>query len=122
MFRFYGARLALGAFSVFMKENRYHPKLKGLGAGPRAKVLSQMYKELSPEEKQLLLERAAKVPFVFKKPRPPKEEKPEKTPKRPPSEYMLFVKENLHKFDSLPKGERMKAVARLWNIEKNAKL
>lgn len=119
MFRLSTASLWLGSFSVFMKENRYHPKVVGLPVGPRAQVLAQMYKELTEEEKERLAERASQTPFPKIKYKIPRERstRVRRNPNRPLSPYTAFVEENTHLFKALHRDERRRALARLWNME-----
>lgn len=119
MFRRSILNLWLGTFSVFMKENRYHPKVVGLPVGPRAQVLAQMYKELSEEEMNKLAERASQTPFPKIKYKTPRERSTRirRNPNRPLSPYTMFVEENTHFFKILHRDERRRALARLWNLE-----
>lgn len=119
MFRSSTASLWLGVFSVFMKENRYHPKVVGLPVGPRSQVLAQMYKELSEDEKEQLAERASKTPFPKINYKLPKEgpKRLRRNPNRPLSAYVKFVEENTYLFKHLHRDERRRALTRLWNLE-----
>ncbi|CAM44367.1 putative kinetoplast-associated protein [Leishmania braziliensis MHOM/BR/75/M2904] len=54
MLRFVPRRLAIGAYSMFMIEQRNNPKLKGLAVADRGKMTSKMYKALSANEKAAL--------------------------------------------------------------------
>eukprot|EP00796_Vickermania_ingenoplastis_P006725 gene6725-4820_t len=121
MFRFASRRLAIGSFSLFMREQKDNPKLKGLGVADRSRMLSSMYKGLSPKDMEQLVTRAKAVPTPERKPRKQKNNDGAPREKRAPSAYAQFVKANIHKFEKLPHLERMKAVAKLWNIEKNSK-
>lgn len=106
----------MGAYSLFMREQKNHPKLQGLPVGQRGKVLASLYRALTPVEKAGLNKRAAATPTPARKKKVDKENKPKQ--KRAPSMYAKFVKANIHKFHKLPHLERMKAVARLWNMQK----
>lgn len=114
MFKFSARRLAIGAYSLFMREQKNHPKLQGLPIAQRGKALAGLYKALTPRERALLDKRAKATPTPPRKVKIPKEDRP----KRKPSAYANFVKANIHKFDKLPHLERMKAVAKLWNMQK----
>lgn len=108
-------RFAIGAYSLFMREQKSHPKLVGLPVSKRGKALAELYRNLTPKEKESLVERAKNTERQakkIKKIRQPGE-------KRPLSKYAQFVKAHIHKFDALPHKERMKAVAKLWSIQKN---
>lgn len=125
MLRIVPRRLAIGSFSMFMIEQKNHPKLQGLAIADRGKMTSKLYKTLSPSEKAALEKRAAN--YVSKKPRKvkaqatgidgaPTAKKAKVT--RAPSAYAMFVKSNIHKFDKLPHRDRMSAVAKLWKQQK----
>lgn len=116
MMRFTLRPLAIGAYSLFMREQKANPKLQGLPIAKRGKMLATLYKGLSVAEKGSLLKRASAIPTPVRKVKIPKEDRPKV--KRPPSRYAKFVKANIHKFDKLPHLERMAAVARLWNMQK----
>lgn len=116
MFRCASRRLAIGAYSLFMIEQKNHPKLQGLAVSDRGRLTSKLYKALSPSERAQLQKRAAV--YVSHK-RQAKAKTVSGVPKKPagtrkPSPYATFVKENIHKFDKLPHHDRMKAVAKLW--------
>lgn len=117
MLRFTLRRFAMGAYSLFMREQKNHPRLKGLAMADRARVLTSMYKNLSPSEKQSLVNRAAATPSTPRKSKIGKMPGTSRT-KREPSAYNRFVKENIHQFDKLPHLDRMKAVAKLWQNQK----
>lgn len=111
MLRFTIRRLGVSAFSLFMREQKKNPKLKGLVVQKRTKILSSLYKKLSATEKKALMKRAETAKFRSQKCQAPKNRK------RTVSPYNKFVKQNIHKFDKLPHMERMKAVAKLWKIK-----
>lgn len=110
-------RLAMGAYSLFMREQKSNPKLAGLAIGDRGKMLAKMYKNLSPAEMTSLQNRASKIPTPERK---SKKVKADGTPKkkRAPGKYAAFVKANIGKFEKLPHLQRMSAVAKLWKAQK----
>lgn len=116
MMRFTLRPLAMGAYSLFMREQKSNPKLQGLPISKRGKMLATLYRDLSPVDKTSLMKRAAALPTPVRKTKVNTDDKPKV--KRQPSRYAKFVKANIHKFDKLPRLERMKAVARLWNMQK----
>lgn len=115
MLRFVPRRLAIGAYTLFMIEQKNNPKLKGLQVAERGKLTSKLYKALSPSDKAALEKRAAAHPSLKRKEKAPKAAKAAKssTP-RAPSEYAKFVQANIGRFEKLPHLDRMKAVAKLW--------
>ncbi|ORC85629.1 kinetoplast DNA-associated protein [Trypanosoma theileri] len=120
MLRFCRSRLAIGAYSLFMMEQKNNPALKGLPIAQRGKVTSKLYKALSPSERTELEKRAKAMPSS----RRTKETKTKTVGKtadktaekkrRPLSKYAQFVKVNLPKYSQLPHKERLAAVAKLW--------
>ncbi|KPA81723.1 putative mitochondrial [Leptomonas pyrrhocoris] len=118
MLRFVPRRLAIGAYTLFMMEQKNNPKLKGLRIAERGKMTSKLYKSLSPADKASLEKRAAAHPSLQRKDKAPKAAKAAKGAKtgaaRTPSEYAKFVQANIGRFDKLPHLDRMKAVAKLW--------
>ncbi|EPY33874.1 kinetoplast-associated protein [Strigomonas culicis] len=120
MFRFTLRHFAIGAYSMFMIEQKKNPKLAGLAIGDRGRMLSKLYKQLSPHEKQKLDVRARA--YVSSKPKKEKTKRAVAEPKAKrtaaPSAYALFVKANIHKFEKLPHRDRMAAVAQLWKQHK----
>ncbi|CAD2213195.1 kinetoplast-associated protein [Angomonas deanei] len=119
MFRVAPIRLAIGAYSMFMVEQKNNPKLKGLPVAERGRMTAKLYKSLSPAEKEKLTVRA--LNYVSKKPAKEKKEKKAKAAKgtRAAGPYALFVKNNISKFEKLPHRDRMKAVAKLWKQQKS---
>ncbi|GET93683.1 kinetoplast-associated protein, putative [Leishmania tarentolae] len=115
MLRFIPRRLAIGAYSMFMIEQKNNPKLKGLPVSERGKMTSKLYKSLSPSDKAALDKRAAAY-TSFKRGNQKTKAKGEKKTRSPhvPSAYAKFVKENIGRFEKLPRLDRMKAVAKLW--------
>ncbi|CCW70003.1 unnamed protein product [Phytomonas sp. Hart1] len=120
MLRFINLRLAISAYTLFMIEQKNNAKLKGLRISERGKMTSNMYKALSPQDRELLLKRAAAHPPLKRSAKTIKTSADKKDPKKPrkATAYTIFVKENMNKFDKLPHRDRMKAVARLWKQEK----
>ncbi|CCW63288.1 unnamed protein product [Phytomonas sp. EM1] len=120
MLRFINRRLAIGAYSLFMIEQKNNPKLKGLPIAERGKMTSKMYKALSPQDRDLLGKRAAAHPSPTrsKKLKSTSTEKKKSKSPRKANAYMNFVKENMNKFEKLPHRDRMKAVAKLWKQQK----
>lgn len=115
MLRFVPRRLAIGAYTLFMIEQKNNPKLKGLQIADRGKMTSKLYKALSPSEKALLEKRAAAHPSLKRKDKEGKAAKAAKSgAPRAPSEYAKFVQANIGRFEKLPHLDRMKAVAKLW--------
>nr|Q07053.2 RecName: Full=Kinetoplast-associated protein 4; AltName: Full=Histone H1-like protein p16; Flags: Precursor [Crithidia fasciculata]prf//2206467C histone H1-like protein [Crithidia fasciculata] len=118
MLRFVPRRLAIGAYTLFMMEQKNNPKLKGLKIADRGKMTSKLYKALNPNDKAALEKRAAAHPGFKRKEKEPKELKAAKAAKtstpRAPSEYAKFVQANIGRFEKLPHLDRMKAVAKLW--------
>ncbi|CAC9552782.1 kinetoplast-associated protein [Leishmania donovani] len=115
MLRFVPRRLAIGAYSMFMIEQKNNPKLKGLSVSDRGKMTSKLYKSLSASDKAALDKRAAAWTSFRHKSQKTKvkgEKKPRST--RAPSAYANFVKANIGRFEKLPHLDRMKAVAKLW--------
>ncbi|KPI90558.1 Kinetoplast-associated protein 4 [Leptomonas seymouri] len=118
MLRFVPRRLAIGAYTLFMIEQKNNPKLKGLPISERGKMTSKLYKALSPNDKASLEKRAAAHPPLKRKDKASKSAKAAKGAKsggqRAPSEYAKFVQANIGRFERLPHLDRMKAVAKLW--------
>ncbi|KAH9578048.1 YABBY protein [Trypanosoma melophagium] len=117
MFRICRSRLAIGAYSLFMMEQKNNPALKGLPIAQRGKVTSKLYKALSPSERAELEKRAKAMPSRRTKQTKTKTKSVEKAAekkRRPPSKYAQFVKVNLPKYSQLPHRERLSAVAKLW--------
>lgn len=119
MLRFVPRRLAIGAYSMFMVEQKNNPKLKGLPIAERGKMTSKLYKSLSPHDMAALEKRAAAYQRTAKPKaaKAPKVKSPD-APRRS-SPYTQFVKANIHKFDQLPHRDRMKAVAKLWKQQQH---
>ncbi|ORC85627.1 kinetoplast DNA-associated protein [Trypanosoma theileri] len=109
MFRFCCSRLAIGAYSLFMMEQKNNPALKGLPIGQRGKMTAKLYKALSPSERTELEKRAKAMPSRRRAKTKAVEKK-----RRTPSKYAQFVKVNLPKYSQLPNKERLNAVAKLW--------
>ncbi|KAH9578119.1 hypothetical protein LSM04_005422 [Trypanosoma melophagium] len=119
MFRICRSRLAIGAYSLFMMEQKNNPALKGLPIAQRGKVTSKLYKALSPSERAELEKRAKAMPSRRTKQSKGKTlEKGAAKKRRPPSKYAKFVKDNMAKFRHLPQKERLSAVAKLWKQQK----
>lgn len=117
MLRFTLRRFAISAYSLFMKEQKNHPKLIGLPVGKRGKVTATLYKALSPKDKKALMKRAEAVPSPTRAVKGVCCDK-SKPKKRTPTPYIKFVKANINKFEKLPQPQRMKAVAKLWQTQK----
>ncbi|KAF8291454.1 kinetoplast-associated protein [Trypanosoma cruzi] len=113
MLRFCRSRLAIGAYALFMMEQKKNPALSGLPVAQRGKVTSKLYKALAPAERAALEKRAKATPSP-KRNKTKENEKKENKPKRKPSKYAQFVKANLPKYSQLPNSERLAAVAKLW--------
>lgn len=114
MLRFIPRRLAIGAYTLFMMEQKSNPKLKGLAIAERGKMTSKLYKALSPGEKAALEKRAAAHPPLKRKEKKKTGKATKTGAVRPPSEYAKFVQANIGRFEKLPHLDRMKAVAKLW--------
>jgi hypothetical protein len=115
MLRFVPRRLAIGAYTLFMIEQKNNPKLKGLQIAERGKLTSKLYKSLSPSDKAALEKRAAAHPSLKRKAAAPKAAKGAQTGlPRSPTNYAKFVQANISRFEKLPHRDRMKAVAKLW--------
>ncbi|CAJ1013090.1 hypothetical protein Q4I28_008403 [Leishmania naiffi] len=115
MLRFVPRRLAIGAYSMFMIEQKNNPKLKGLAVADRGKMTSKMYKSLSANDKAALDKRAAAWgSFKHKSGKTKTKREKKVSTSRSPSAYAKFVKENICRFEKLPHHDRMKAVAKLW--------
>lgn len=116
MFRLATRRLAIGAYAMFMVEQKHNPKLKGLQVAERGKMTSKLYNALSPADKAALQKRAAAQPSHSRKAKGPNAAKGEKKKSSPraPSAYAKFVKDNIGRFEKLPHRDRMTAVAKLW--------
>ncbi|KAG5465907.1 hypothetical protein CUR178_00622 [Leishmania enriettii] len=115
MLRFVPRRLGIGAYSMFMIEQKNNPKLKGLSVTDRGKMTSKLYKALSANDKAALDKRAAAyTSFKHTKAKPKAKGEKKKGAERRPSVYAKFVKENIGRFEKLPHLDRMKAVAKLW--------
>ncbi|KAG5490743.1 hypothetical protein JKF63_00865 [Porcisia hertigi] len=115
MLRFVPRRLAIGAYAMFMIEQKNNPKLKGLAVAERGKMTSTLYKSLSPGDKAALDKRAAAYTSFGRK-KSSNKQSVNKKPRseRAPSLYAKFVKEHIGRFEKLPHRDRMKAVAKLW--------
>ncbi|EAN85213.1 putative kinetoplast DNA-associated protein [Trypanosoma cruzi] len=113
MLRFCRSRLAIGAYALFMMEQKKNPALSGLPVAQRGKVTSKLYKALAPAERAALEKRAKATPSPKRNKMKGNDEKEQK-PKRKPSKYAQFVKANLPKYSQLPNSERLAAVAKLW--------
>ncbi|KEG05965.1 kinetoplast DNA-associated protein [Trypanosoma grayi] len=113
MLRFCRSRLAIGAYSLFMVEQKNNPALKGLPVAQRGKVTSKLYKALAPAERAALEKRAKAMPSA-KRTKTSKSKATGEKKKRAPSKYTEFVKANLPKYNQLPHKERLAAVAKLW--------
>ncbi|KAF8291517.1 putative kinetoplast DNA-associated protein [Trypanosoma cruzi] len=120
MLRFCRSRLAIGAYALFMMEQKNNPALSGLPISERGKMTSKLYKALAPAERAALEKRAKATPSPKRK-KLKKNEKEQK-PKRKPSEYAQFVKANLPKYSQLPNKERIAAVAKLWKQQQQKQL
>ncbi|KAG8339872.1 hypothetical protein ERJ75_000042000 [Trypanosoma vivax] len=117
------SRLALGVgpYSLFMKEQKNNPALKGLSAPERGRATAKLYNELSTVERNELMKRARATPYGSKSKKKPSKPKPARTDgRRTPSRYAEFVKANIAKYAQLPQRERMTAVAKLWREQKHA--
>ncbi|PWU97733.1 kinetoplast-associated protein [Trypanosoma cruzi] len=120
MLRFCRSRLAIGAYALFMMEQKKNPALSGLPVAQRGKVTSKLYKALAPAERAALEKRAKATPSP-KRNKMKGIEKKEQKPKRKPSKYAQFVKANLPKYSQLPNSERLAAVAKLWRQQQQQK-
>ncbi|RNE98339.1 kinetoplast DNA-associated protein [Trypanosoma conorhini] len=114
MLRFCRSRLAIGAYALFMMEQKKNPALSGLPIAQRGKMTSKLYKALAPAERAALEKRAKAMPSLKRAKKPKAGAKGEEKPKRAPSKYAQFVKANLPKYSQLPSKERLAAVAKLW--------
>ncbi|KAH9577999.1 hypothetical protein LSM04_002115 [Trypanosoma melophagium] len=122
MFRICRSRLAIGAYSLFMMEQKNNPALKGLPIPQRGKMTSKLYKALSPTQRAELEKRAKAMPSRRTKQSKGKTlEKGAAKKRRPPSKYAKFVKANLPKYSQLPNRERLSAVAKLWKQQQQVK-
>ncbi|CBH16002.1 kinetoplast DNA-associated protein, putative [Trypanosoma brucei gambiense DAL972] len=114
--------LAIGTYSLFMKEQKNNPALKGLPVAKRGQATAKLYRELSVTEREELAKRAKAAPSATRKKSVPKTKGKEKVTggggKRKASEYTEFVKSNISKYSNLPQRERMTAVAKLWKQQK----
>ncbi|KAF8288053.1 kinetoplast-associated protein 4 [Trypanosoma cruzi] len=119
MLRFCRSRLAIGAYALFMMEQKKNPALSGLPVAKRGKMTSKLYKALAPAERAALEKRAKATPFPKRKKSKANGNGPK--PKRKPSKYALFVKAYLPKFRKLPNSERIAAVAKLWRQQQQQK-
>lgn len=121
MFRLSVRRLAVSAYSLFMRDQKYNPQLQGLPVPKRGKLLGKLYRQLKPQEMALLQKRASKVSYKRRKSvkvKPLDAIKPKKRAVGRSEKYSDFVKKNIKKFKHLPHQKRVKAVAKLSKSKK----
>lgn len=94
MLRFTRPQLRVSAFSLYLKDLSRQGKLAG-HKNPQ-KAASQMYRKLSPVEKEALNKRAARMNYPAL------------------DAYNRFQKEYAHRFTYLPNKQRQRKVAALW--------
>ncbi|KAK7194081.1 kinetoplast-associated protein [Novymonas esmeraldas] len=121
MLRFVPRRLAIGAYAMFMIEQKNNPKLKGLKIGDRGKTTSKLYKALSSSDKAALDKRAAAYTSFKRGGGGAPKKTPKKSATRAPSAYAQFVQANIGRFEKLPHRDRMKAVAKLWKQQQGSR-
>jgi hypothetical protein len=101
----------ISSFSLFMKDTRHHPKLKGLAIPARGRMMGKLYRALTPQKLQELKKRAAKVKAAKRSPR-----RPSRYP-RVLHKYNKFVKANWNTVTGTA-CQRMKALAAKWKSGK----
>ncbi|RNF08407.1 kinetoplast DNA-associated protein [Trypanosoma rangeli] len=122
MLRFCRSRLAIGAYALFMMEQKNNPALSGLPVLQRGKVTSKLYKALAPAERAALEKRAKTMPSPKRTKKTKATTKSGEKPKRALTKYAQFVKANLPKYSQLPNRERLAAVAKLWKQQQQQQL
>lgn len=109
MLRYVGPRLAVGAFTMFMMEQKHNPAFIGLTVADRGRMTAKLYHALSPKDHAALKRRALRAPSL--KRRPPQKPKPFR-----PSRYHRFLKAHINdpQFKKLSPPRRMAEIAKLW--------
>jgi len=102
--------LKVGAYSLFMIENKKNAALQGLKIAARGKATAKLYNALSVADRTALETRAAKHAGFKRHSAAPKK-------KRAASPYNKFVaaKSKLPEIQKLPFKQRLSAIAKLWN-------
>lgn len=120
MFRVARVLHAVSPFAIFLMDQKSNPQLAGVSIAKRAKLLSNMYNNLSVRQRKDLRQRARAHPgFGGSK------AKSRKSTKRTPpadSDFAKFVKENYDKVRALNYRKRFVALSQLYELQKPVKI